>query len=99
MSRSYKKHPYCKDWNRRKSVGKKLANAKVRAQIKRGVDIPNGKAYRKVYETWDIYDYHWRETLQEAIQYWELNKSRYQWYQDMTFKEVKNDWARLYYRK
>ena len=59
MSRSYKKHPFCKDWNRRKRVGKQLANRKVRAQLKRGIEIPSGKAYRKVFE------------LEEAIDDWE----------------------------
>ena len=49
MSRSYKKHPFCKDWNRRKRVGKQLANRKVRAQLKRGIEIPSGKSYRKVF--------------------------------------------------
>lgn len=96
MSRSYKKHPFCKDWNRRKCVGKKLANRKVRAQLKRGVDIPNGKAYRKVYETWDIYDYHWYESKTEAIKDFETR--RYKYGPD-TLEEAIDSWARMYYRK
>lgn len=96
MSRSFKKHPFCKDWNRRKRVGKQLANRKVRAQLKRGIDIPNGKAYRKVYETWDIVDYHFYETKKEVIKDFETRKFRYD---PDTLEEVINRWARFYYRK
>lgn len=96
MSRSYKKHPFCKDWNRRKRVGKKLANRKVRAQLKRGIEIPNGKAYRKVYETWDIVDYHWYETKAEAIKNFETNRFPYSY---DTLEEAISDWAKYYYRK
>lgn len=61
MSRSYKKHPRVKDKN---SKGmKRYANKKVR----RTKDIPNGKAYRKVFESWNISDYQWIWTREEAI--------------------------------
>jgi hypothetical protein len=51
MSRSRKKHPIVKDCI---SGGKKEANRKVR----RTLNVPNGKAYRKVYDSWNISD--WR---------------------------------------
>lgn len=94
MSRSYKKHPFCKDWNRRKRVGKQIANSKVRTYLKQGKEIPNGKAYRKIFETWDIYDYHWRETKQESLQYYNNHPDRYENEQDAI-----NTWAKMYYRK
>ena len=96
MSRSYKKHPFCKDWNRRKRVGKQLANRKVRAQLKRGVEISNGKAYRKDFETWDICDYHWYEPKSEAIKDFETKRFKYG---PDTLEEAINDWKKYYYRK
>ena len=54
MSRSYKKLPVCKDggpkWNK---FAKRVANKKVRNTPV----IPNGRAYKKVYETWNIHDW------------------------------------------
>ena len=61
MSRSYKKHNRAKD-----PAGKdmkKFANKKVRHTK----NIPNGKAYKKVFESWDISDYNWIWTKEEAI--------------------------------
>lgn len=52
MSRSYKKTPVVKD-GRSGKEGKKFANRKVR-RCKH--DLANGKAYRKVFESWDIHD-------------------------------------------
>jgi hypothetical protein len=52
MSRSYKKTPVVKDGRSGKS-GKKFANHKVRNY--KGI-IPNGKSYRKIFQTWDIHD-------------------------------------------
>lgn len=53
MSRSYKKavHKYAPTG----TWGKKKANRKVR----RTKNIPDGKAYRKVFSTWDVHDCIW----------------------------------------
>jgi hypothetical protein len=53
MSRSYKKHPFCAQQNGSRKFYKRYANKVVRNTL----DVPNGKAYRKCYETWDIFDY------------------------------------------
>jgi hypothetical protein len=50
MSRSRKKHPVRKDHNKGM---KRIANRIIR----RTLDIPNGKAYRKVFESWNISDW------------------------------------------
>ena len=65
MSRSYKKFPIVKDKSCSKH-GKRFANKKVRHTQ----DIPNGKAYKKVYETWNICDYCWIWTRKDAIEHW-----------------------------
>lgn len=64
MSRSYKKHPRVKDSANK--FMKKYANKKVR----RTKDIPSGKAYKKVFESWDISDWNWIWTKEEAEKAW-----------------------------
>lgn len=63
MSRSYKKTPVCQDGYGKKSLQwyKRQANKKVR----RTMEIPSRKAYRKVYETWIFRDYVFRKTLSQ----------------------------------
>ena len=55
MSRSYKKVGHCKCEHSCKK-GKQYANRRLR---RKGVnyEIPNGKAYKKLNESWDICDY------------------------------------------
>lgn len=61
MSRSYKKHPFCKDRDSGK-WGKRHCNKVVR----KSNEVPNGKAYRKLVEPWDyIYDYSFSQTWKE----------------------------------
>lgn len=101
MSRSFKKTPIVKDGHSGKP-GKRLANRKVRRFKGR---IPNGRWYRKLYESWDIHDYvSWyplselRQRLESeekaflngAIPYWEY-RSRY--------RLDENRWAKYYRRK
>ena len=58
MSRSYKHIGFCK-CEKSCKIGKKFANRKVRNY--KG-EIPNGKAYKKIYNSWDICDYYNIET-------------------------------------
>jgi hypothetical protein len=54
MSRSYKHNPWHKDGGPNyRRFQKNQANRKVR----RSSDIPDGKAYRRFFNPWDIYDY------------------------------------------
>ena len=61
MSRSYKKNPIVKDRNKGM---KQIANRKVRNY--KG-DLANGKAYKKVFESYDISDYAFRTTYDEYL--------------------------------
>lgn len=87
MSRSYKHYPFVKDRASCK-VGKKLASARVRVYIKRGGEIANGNAYKKLYQSWDICDYCWSETWQQYQDWFNNGCSRrnaeepnyYDWY-------------------
>lgn len=52
MSRSFKKTPIVKDNNNGRASLKRAANKRVRHTK----DIPNGKSYRKQFNTYAIYD-------------------------------------------
>lgn len=66
MSRSYKKHGFCKCENSCK-IGKRFANRRVRRYKD---EIPNGKAYKKIYPSYDICDYCCLETWEEFQRWW-----------------------------
>ena len=94
MSRSYKHSPICPESKNKKWFFKRYANKVVR-QFKG--ELANGKAYRRLYNSWDICDYKFRETLEEAILDWEVG--RWSWTRDMTREEVIQYWKASYYRK
>lgn len=74
MSRSYKKNPYYTDGSPGTTQeSKKFANKKVRNTE----DIPNGGAYKKVSESWDIHDFVDRWTWEEAKALWERGDNQY----------------------
>lgn len=64
MSRSYKKHPWITDHHvKSSSESKKFANKKVRHTK----DLPNGGAFKKVFCSYDICDFKFFQTKEEAI--------------------------------
>lgn len=76
MSRSYKKVGHCK-CERSCKKGKQFANRRLR---RKGVnfEIPNGKAYKKLNESWDICDYKSIETWEQYKAWW----NRPRWWQE-----------------
>ena len=102
MSRSYKKSPVYTDYSRGNTKDqKRFANRRAR----RAKDVPNGKAYRTYYESWEIHDWICRQTLGEAIHsyytsgYWDSKGNWNRWYEDETFEKFVSDWAKYYKRK
>lgn len=78
MSRSYKKNPYVTDHKRRSTKqSKRLANRRVRRRLC-GEDTLGRIQHKKYTESWDICDYKWRMTRQEAIQWYE---ETYAWHE------------------
>jgi len=73
MSRSYKRHPFVTDHHRRTTKeNKRLANRMVRRRIAdMDEDMPARLQHRKMTESYDICDYKWRMTKQEAIDWYE----------------------------
>ncbi|HUW43791.1 MAG TPA: hypothetical protein VMV95_02430 [Bacillota bacterium] len=92
MSRSYKKHPFCKVIDQ---DFKRLANRKVRNTK----DVPNYCAYKKNGYSWSIIDQISRETWEE---YQIRTKERnLRWSSRLFFDENKwwNDYCKFYVRK
>ena len=76
MSRSYKKNPVLKDGSRGrhksgKTSMKTIANRKIRRKPIEELPIREKGAYRKVCESWDISDWSFRQTKEEAIKQYE----------------------------
>ncbi len=68
MSRSYRKSPVATDSHAKSTQEKKkFANKKVR----NAEDVPNGGAYKKVSDSWDIRDHKSYWTWEEAKNHWE----------------------------
>ena len=75
MSRSLKKSPWIVDHHAKTSKErKKYANKTIRQD--KNFDI-SGSDYKKRSESWDICDYRWLWTKEEAIQSWYEEESEY----------------------
>ncbi len=96
MSRSYKRCPVYTDGNPGTTKeSKKFANKKVRNTE----DMPNGGAYKKVYESYDIHDYIVRWTWDEAKAEWERGDNEYLRKRYPTLKEFYRYWLKCCKRK
>lgn len=96
MSRSYKKTPVVKDHESGK-WGKNQANRKVRRC--KNV-IANGKAYRKVYNPWDIHDCVIRCTYEQMRLSLKTHETRVaQGIERPDPYDYENRWYKYYYRK
>lgn len=72
MSRSYKKNPYVTDgYGGDRKQNKRIANRRVRRRLKDGEDLPARLHHKKMTESWDICDYRWRMTREDAIHWYE----------------------------
>jgi phosphatidylserine/phosphatidylglycerophosphate/cardiolipin synthase-like enzyme len=72
---------------------KRFANKRVRHTK----DIPSGKAYKKVFESYDISDWYFRSTREETLKKWEAEE----WIRDRfeTLEEYLIYWEKHYKRK
>ncbi len=101
MSKSYKKEPIVKD-HTSGAYGKRLANHAVRKNLD---DIPNGKAYRRYFNSYNVHDYISRYTWEDQVRH---NKSVEKAgindglsFNSYRFSKPKdyNEWARIFIRK
>lgn len=97
MSRSYKKHYRAKQKNSKSN--KKFANRKVRRNV---CDLPKkGKAYKKKFESWDICDFNWIWTKEDAIKSYQGKYEQYRWFRKEfpTLEEYLKYWEKCVKRK
>lgn len=95
MSRSVKKSPVCND---HVTPGTRLLKRQASKAVRRFIgNVQNGKWYRKLYCSWDICDYRFYRTRQQAIHEWETSPSPRG--QLLTQTEVIKEWAKYYRRK
>lgn len=96
MARSYKKTCIVKDGGpTRRKFAKRQANKKVRRY--KGY-ISHGNSYKKIFNSWEIYDYISLCSFQKWCKRKEPAIHKY-WNEEYTEKELYNDWAKYYYRK
>ena len=102
MSRSYKHNHICTDRKHGAKYWKRQANRKVRHSF----NVPNGKQYRRFYDSWEIHDFVCRESKYDAIIWYnkvtaENHPYRKYWIEDYpTLKDYLNKcWAHDFYRK
>lgn len=96
MSRSYKKTPVIKDGHSGK-VAKSYANRKVRHY--KNV-LANGKAYRKVYESYDIHDSIFRYSYESFKKDAESHQKEYvQGITKYPFYTSEKDWMKHFKHK
>ncbi|MDG0810534.1 hypothetical protein [Cohnella rhizosphaerae] len=95
MSRSFKKTPVCNDHATPYThLAKRMASKAVRRY---NGEIANGKWYRKVYCSWNICDYRFYRTKQQAILEWETE--RWVWRRAKSLEAWINHWEKFYRRK
>jgi hypothetical protein len=96
MSRSYKKNPICADRN---PEMKRIYSRKIR---RKGLDvIPNGMAYKKFCESYEICDFKFRSTLEEHLRFCRQMKLDFH-DREPTEEEIakdKDNWERWHKRK
>ena len=103
MSRSYKHTPICSDRDDGAKWWKNQANRKVRRY--KG-ELPKGKFYRKIYNSWEIHDYVSYMNKEQARAWYHRRNNEAHWYdwsliEDYpTFEDyIDKLWAFQYYRK
>ena len=100
MSRSYKKNPYVTDHHRRTTKERKqIANRKTRRNLKNTDELPACSFHKKFTQSWNICDYKWRMTRQEAIIWYETQASDYIKRRYPTLDKWLNYWEKCHVRK
>lgn len=101
MSRSYKKNPWVNNHKRKSTKeNKQIANRRVRRMNKNLDWAQSASYYKRQTDSWDITDYCWRWTREEARQEYECGKlSNYIYSEYPTVADWLNYWEKCCYRK
>lgn len=98
MSRSYKHNPFLTD-NGNSGYSKRIANRICRRKLKNVYSAPSRSYFKRLTDSWEICDWKWRETREEAIE-WYLHEAP-DVYHEMypTLEDWLNEWAKWHRRK
>lgn len=92
MSRSFKKTPSC-HMAGKDGYAKKAFSRRVR-RLAKSNDLPDGGAYRKLNESWDISDWHDVHRDYESFRAFRIEIGKY-----VDEKQCKNEYEKYYRRK
>ena len=103
MSRSYKRFPQVRAYyGKSGKIARNYANRKIR-RLPIEYDIPNGRSFKKLYETSEIWDYAFTQFKEWEIQEWETEESYianniYFWKHKYhtTLEERLAEWKKMY---
>lgn len=103
MSRSYKKFPRIRAYyGKSGKYGRNQANRKIR-RLPIDYDIPNGRGFKKLNESCDIWDYSFVQFKEWAIEEWEKEEAEiindiYSWRRKYhtTLEDALVDWKKSY---
>ncbi|QHW35182.1 hypothetical protein GZH47_19525 [Paenibacillus rhizovicinus] len=90
MSRSFKKTPVCKD-----PCSKWMKRQASKAVRRYDADLNAGGGYRKVFCSWNLCDYRFIQTKQQAALEWERDIA----YRRHTLEQALMNWHKYYRRK
>lgn len=99
MSRSYKKHPFVTDCGQGRSYAKRTANKIFRRKIANEEDMSSKPKFKRYSCSWNICDYKWRMTKEEAIEWYETEASDKMKKHFPTLELWLKYWAKCYVRK
>ncbi|WP_314588307.1 hypothetical protein [Paenibacillus terrigena] len=95
MSRSVKQLPV---WTDHRTPGTRWSKRQASKAVRRFTnEVQNGMWYRKLFCSWDICDYRFFKTKQQAIHEWETSTNPRK--QRLTRAEVIHEWEKVYRRK
>ena len=100
MSRSRKKNPIRKENSKSRKHNKQIANRIARNKIKNpDFDLNNWNAYKKIYDSYDVCDYYFRTTRNQAIIDYNNPEYNHEHKKYKTLEEYLNKWENDYIRK
>jgi len=103
MSRSYKKHPYCTETQDGRRYNMKRHMNHVFRRFMKMLDDEGAQPKnlsKRITERWDICDYKWRESKEQAAAWWKSQPEGSYWKNKYpTLESYLKEWEKWYKRK
>lgn len=102
MSRSYKKNPVVTDGSANNTQhSKRLASRRLRRSLNGSDELLQGSKYKRHTCSYDIHDWAFRESWEDAMKKYNDYYNRYDWFREgyPTLEEYYKNWKKYYLRK